>query len=201
MLTRRTVPSAFVLFVASGALAAGSALAAEPTEQPETATPAWQVTIGGGLTLLVPPGAAPDPRPPGIGLNLMVERGWLGAFASVDLMTAGCSGGGEADETCGDFVLWSLGPEAALLPPRSWTPYASFLFQIAHGEIAAFGRPYDYSEIWVPTAGPRLGIRYRGTTVGFYLETGPSLMRSTCQFSCSTWWFWQTSTGISFSLL
>ena len=79
------------------------------------------------------------------------------------------------------------------------------LLQVGHGERHAFGLPYhDVSEeVWVPAIGPRVGVRYRGETMGFYLETGPSFMRGsgerTCDFGCTPWRFWQTSTGVSFS--
>jgi len=200
----RTLVTSLAVCVALEALARRPARAAEAGDAPAAPAPAWRLTLAIGTT--VPVGKEPHlPPVPGFGARVLVERSWLGAVASADLMLAECVNGVEPDESCGSFSLWSVGPQATLLPRGSWSPYASLLFQIGHAERHAFGLPYHNvsEEVWVPAVGPRLGVRYRGRMMGFYLETGASFMRATsdrsCDFGCPRWWFWQTSTGLSVS--
>ena len=192
---RRLVVTAIVAW---GSLACSTARAQE--DRPSR----WRFSFGGGAT--VSAGDVPHLPPlPGLGLRLMVERSWLGVLAGADVMGAYCVNGEEQNEGCGAFSLWGLGPQVVVLPRRSWTPYATLLFQAAHGERRAFGLAARYASeaTWVPGIGPRAGVRYRRSALGFYLETGPTFLRPSsdrdCEFGCSAWWFWQTSLGVTFT--
>jgi hypothetical protein len=204
MPTRWIVASALTIVVALAPFAARRARAAEVVSASEPVPSPWRFTFAIGTT--VPVGEAPHlPPVPGIGARVLVERGWLGAVASAEMLLAECVDGVEQDEACGNFTLWGVGAQATLLPHRSWSPYVAAMFQMGHGERHAFGLPYDNvtEKVWVPAFGPRVGVRYRGQIMGFYLETGASFMRGSgdrsCDLGCSPFWFWQTSTGISFS--
>jgi hypothetical protein len=188
-----------------GALAGRAARAQQAgSPEPQDQSTPWRFTLGAGVA--VSDGRVPHLPPiPGLGARLLVEHGRWGAAATADLMAAYCVNGAEQDQGCGNLTLWGAGLSAALRPGRTWTPYATLLFQLAHGERYAFGLPYHYSsdETWVAGIGPRAGVRYRGRAFGFYLDTGPSFLRPSsdrnCEFGCSAWWFWQTSIGLTFS--
>lgn len=87
-----------------------------------------------------------------------------------------------------------MAPRATLAPRASWSPYLSVRFQITSSE------PHGV----VPALGPRAGVRYRGTRLGFYLEGGPSFVPSSESgiggFVSGRGWFPQVSTGVTFAL-
>jgi hypothetical protein len=167
---RPVITSTFVLCAALAPLAQRPACAADATDPPPLSAAEWRFTLGVGTT--IPVGKEPHlPPVPGIGARFAVERGWLGAVASAELMLAECVNGVEPDQACGEFRLWGIGPQATLRPRRPWSPYATALFQVGHGERHAFGLP------------------------SFMRPTGDR----NCDFGCARWWFWQTSAGVTFS--
>jgi len=93
-------------------------------------------------------------------------------------------------------VLWifDVAPRATLAPRSSWSPYLGARFQLTSSE------PHGV----VPALGPRAGLRYRGTSLGFYLEGGPSFVSSSESeiggFDSRRGWFPQVSTGVMFAL-
>jgi hypothetical protein len=90
--------------------------------------------------------------------------------------------------------IWDVAARFTPLPDARFSPYASARFQLTES------RPHGV----VPAMGPRLGVRYRGQTMGFFLEAGPSFVSAEDgafgQFVSGRRWFPQATAGMTFAV-
>lgn len=182
-LVRRLLPMVLVL-------ASGRAGAAQP--EPPLAND-WRATALVGTTAVAANNVLPAPI--AIGGGVLVEHGWFGIEGAVHVDAATiCDRDGVGDTSCGVLWIFDVAPRVTLAPRASWSPYVSARFQITNSE------PHGV----VPALGPRAGVRYRGATLGFYLEGGPSFVSASEAeiggFTSRRAWFPQVSTGVTFAL-
>ena len=180
---RTTVTSIGVLLVA--VVWCGQARAADPGTPPAHD---WRVVALLGTTAVETNNVLLAPI--AIGGGMLVERWWLGIEGAVHVDAATV-----CDMSCGPLWIFDMAPRATLAPGASWSPYLAARFQITSSERHGV----------VPALGPRAGLRYRGTRLGFYLEGGPSFVSSRDGelggFTASRRsWFPQVSTGVTFTL-
>ena len=180
---------------ALGAMLAGAAWCSQArAADPEPSTVhAWHATALVGTTAVDANNVLPVPM--AIGAGALVEHGWLGIEGAVHIDAATlCDHPGASDGYCGLLWIFDVAPRATLGPRWSWSPYLAARFQITHSE------PHGV----VPALGPRAGLRYRGKTLGFYLEGGPSFVSSRDgefgAFASQRGWFPQVSSGVTFAL-
>jgi len=154
----------------------------------------WRVDVLLGTTAVAANNVLPLPL--AIGGGVLVERGWFGIEGAVhaDVATL-CDHGTPGDSNCGVLWIFDVAPRATVAPRSSWSPYLGARFQLTSSE------PHGV----VPAVGPRVGLRYRGTSVGFYLEGGPSFVSSSEKeiggfTSNGRAWFPQVSTGVTFAV-
>jgi hypothetical protein len=169
------------------------ALAAAPTARADP-DDSWHVTAQVGTTAMAANRVMPLPA--AIGVGAVVERGWFGVEGSVHLDVAtDCDQQPGGDGYCGLLRLWELGVRFTPLASHPWSPYAALRFTIADSS-------FDGT---VPAVGPRLGLRYRGARLGFYLEGGESLVPAANgrfgAFLSERRWFPQISAGLSIAIL
>jgi hypothetical protein len=156
--------------------------------------PTWRATALLGTTAVSANNVLPAPM--AIGGGALVERGWIGIEGAVHVDAATlCDHGTAGDSSCGLLWIFDLAPRATLAPRGSWSPYLAARFQLTSSE------PHGV----VPAAGPRVGLRYRGTRLGWYLEGGPSFVSSREReiggfTSSGRAWFPQISTGMTFAV-
>jgi hypothetical protein len=166
------------------------ARAADPEPPP---APAWHATALLGTTAVAANNVLPVPM--AIGGGALIERGWIGIEGAVYVDAATlCDHGTAGDSGCGLLWIFDVAPHATLAPGASWSPYLCARFQITRSD------PHGV----VPALGPRAGLRYRGSSLGFFLEGGPSFVSSregeTGGFASGRDWFPQLSTGMTFAL-
>jgi hypothetical protein len=166
------------------------AQAADPEPSP---APTWRATALLGTTAVAANNVLPVPM--AIGGGALVERGWIGVEGAVHVDAATlCDLASAGDTACGLLWIFDVAPRATLAPDASWSPYLSARFQITRSD------PHGI----VPAVGPRGGLRYRGTRLGFFLEGGPSFVSSregeVGGFASGRGWFPQVSTGMTFAL-
>jgi hypothetical protein len=172
--------------VALHCAAAAPTAAAEPAvvERP------WQGTLAVGTTAVGANNVLPVPI--AIGAGLLVERGMFGVEGAIHVDAATICD--YPDGACGVLWLWDIAPRVTVTPDRRLSPYAAIRFQLTSSR----------SHGLVPAAGPRLGIRFRGQQLGFYLEAGPSFVSEADGmfggFVSDRRWFPQVSTGMAFKL-
>ena len=176
---------------------------------PPAAAPAWRFTVGAGLTFLM--GGRPNLLPyPAPGVVALAEHGRLGVEASFHYLgVTRCVNGTEADARCGSFPVLAIAPRLTLSPGRRLSPYLAASLQLTFGQRHTFGLDYAWvtDRVVVPAAGPRVGVRYRGRHLGFYVEGGVSFMPArsyescdpTDSRTCSSWWFLQATTGLTWT--
>jgi hypothetical protein len=136
------------------------------------------------------------PVPLALGVGGVLERGWFGVEGGVHFDVAtDCDRPPGGDGYCGLLRLWEMGVRLTPLPGQKWSPYAAVRFTIADSA-------FDGT---VPAVGPRLGLRYRGARLGFYLEAGESLVSAQDgrfgAFISDRRWFPQISAGLSIAIL
>jgi len=173
-------------------LASARARAAAADPEPPLADD-WRVTALLGTTAVAANNVLPAPI--AIGGGALVERAWFGLEGAVHVDAATlCDHAGSSDSSCGLLWIFDVAPRATLAPRASWSPYVSVRFQLTSSE------PHGV----VPALGPRLGLRYRGSSLGFYLEGGPSFVSSSegeiGGFASPRAWFPQVSTRVTFAL-
>ena len=176
--------------VALAAMAAPAAAAAQ-VQSPRD-THAWRVSLQVGTTAVATNNVLLAPL--SIGGGVLAERGMLGleAAAHADVATI-CDNPSGGDGGCGVLFIWDVAPRLTPLPDLAWSPYAAARFQLTHSRNHGF----------VPAAGPRLGVRYRGARLGGYFEGGPSFVSAEDgafgQFVSDSRWFPQISLGMTFT--
>jgi hypothetical protein len=179
-----------------GAVAVAASAGQGPARAAEAETPPaarWRVDGLLGTTAVYANNVLPFPL--AIGAGALVERGWFGIEGAVHVDAATlCDHGTAGDSACGVLWIFDVAPRATLAPRSSWSPYLGARFQLTSSE------PHGV----VPALGPRAGLRYRGTSLGFYLEGGPSFVSSSESeiggFASRRGWFPQVSTGVMFAL-
>ena len=159
----------------------------------EAIEPAWRGTLGIGTTAVATNNVLPLPL--SLGASLLVEHRWLGLEAAVHFDAATICDHGSGDESaCGLLWIYDLAPRFTLAPRSSFSPYASIRLQLTLSE------PHGL----VPAFGPRLGVRYRGRSLGFYAEAGPSFVPAEDgwpgRFLSNRRWYPQVSAGMTLSM-
>ena len=160
--------------------------------QPSGDAGAWRLSLQVGTTAVGANNVLPVPL--AIGAGVLAERGMLGleAAAHADIATI-CDNPSGGDGSCGVLFIWDVAPRLTPWPDLAWSPYASARFQLTHSRNHGF----------VPAAGPRLGVRYRGARLGGYFEAGPSFVSAEDgafgQFVSDSRWFPQVSLGMTFT--
>jgi hypothetical protein len=159
------------------------------------ATPAdegWRITLALGTTAVQAHSVAPFPA--AVGLGVILERGMFGIEGAVHLDAAtSCEHGGGPEGFCGLVWIWDVAPRFTLAPHSSFSPYLNARFQLIDSDKNGV----------VPAAGPRLGVRYRGQRMGFYLEAGLSFVGAAdSQFAgfAERGWFPQASAGVTYTI-
>jgi hypothetical protein len=169
----------------------------------------WRFTLFLGTTAV----ASGNPRLfpfPGVGAGALVEWRHFGLEGAIHGVPFTYCQYGEVNQACGSFWLWDLAPRFTVFPRSHWSPYLSVRLQLTEGDRITFGVWYhgSHDRMTVPAIGPRLGVRYRGGLVGWYLEGGPSFMVPLSTWDCTplspsgcgSWSLAQVSTGLSFAI-
>jgi hypothetical protein len=168
----------------------GQARAADPGPAPADG---WRATALVGTTAVSANNVLPIPA--AIGGGALVERGRFGIEGAVHVDAATlCDHGTAGDSSCGLLWIFDVAPRATWAPRASWSPYLSVRFQLTRSD------PHGV----VPALGPRAGLRYRGTSLGFFAEAGPSFVPAQESeiggLASGRGWFPQVSTGMTFAL-
>jgi hypothetical protein len=168
----------------------GPARAADPEQ---AAADHWRASALLGTTAVAANNVLPVPL--AIGGGALLERRWLGIEGAVHVDAATlCDHGTAGDSACGLLWIFDVAPRVTLSPHSSWSPYLAARVQLTSSE------PHGV----VPAVGPRVGVRYRGISLGFYLEAGPSFVSSSegeiGGFAAHRRWFVQASAGVTFTL-
>lgn len=150
----------------------------------------WRGTLAVGTTVVAANNVLPGPI--AIGAGLLVERGMFGIEGATHVDGAIICD--YPDRACGVLWIWDVAPRVTVAPASPWSPYASVRFQLTSSRQHGL----------VPAAGPRVGVRYRGQRLGFYIEAGPSFVSEADgrfgAFVSESRWFPQASTGMAFNL-
>jgi hypothetical protein len=151
----------------------------------------WRTTLELGTTAIVANNVMPVPA--ALGLGVLFEYGSVGIEGAMHVDAATLCDSPSGEGSCGVVSIWDVAPRFTLAPRSRFSPYLNARFQLIDSDKHGV----------VPAAGPRLGVRYRGQQVGFYLEAGLSFVGAGQAeiggFTSKRDWFPQVSAGVTYT--
>jgi hypothetical protein len=176
----------------SASAAASAAVDAPAPPGAAAAAPAhlWRATLELGTTAVATNNIIPAPI--AIGAGVLIERDKFGLGAAVHVDGASICDQGE--QGCGAIVIADAVARFTPFAGAALSPYVAARLQLVH----------DDRDGLVPAAGPRLGLRYRASVFGFYVEAGPSFVSAEDsgigRLVIHHRWFPQASAGLTVAL-